>query len=463
MASQSAADPGERRQLLACGLSHKTAPVELREQVAFDPALAAALLAKLREEPGGIEGALVSTCNRVELYVRGPVSARLQERAERLLAQFRPVFLGAHDEGKTFVHEDEEAARHLFRVASGLESAVLGEAQVLGQVKEAHRSALAAETAGAYLDRLFQTAVSTGKRVRAETDLGAGAASIGSAAVELATRIFGRLTDRTVLLLGAGENGLLTARLLAERRVGRILIANRTLEKAARVAEELGGRAVPWEEIPAALALADVVIGSTGAPDPVLDKATIERAASRRSNRPTLFIDIAVPRDIDPAAGRLDSSFLYNIDDLTRVVDQNLAGRAKHIPRAERIVDEELARFRGWEADSEIVPVIQALQRHFEDALVRASERQKRQFTDEEWPRVEVFVRSLIKKILHQPITRLKDPEPNGVPRNLRIEVLRDLFGFGENASTERPHAGAPRVEPGKEEAPEKDSDRHEG
>jgi glutamyl-tRNA reductase len=306
------------------------------------------------------------------------------------------------------------------------------------------RQALAA---GPLLDRCFQSAVGAGKRVRRETDFGAGAVSVSSAAVELASKIFADLSERRALLLGAGANGELTARILADRGIGELWIANRTPERARVLAETLGGVAVGFDRLDEVLEKADIVITSTGSDRPIIDRVRMERVMKRRGSRPIALIDIAVPRDIDPAVARLDHCFLTNIDDLTRIIDQNQANRERHIGHARRVIEDEVDRFGRWFAALALGPVIRGLHDRFDGFLRRAVELEPGRFSDEEWPRVEEFTRSLLRKILHGPTTVLRERGSDGLPDPNRVRAVRELFGLQaeEEPATTRPASGGER------------------
>jgi glutamyl-tRNA reductase len=358
--------------VLLVGISHRTAPVELREQLDFQARGVGAALGELRALPSTREAVVVSTCNRAELYAacEDPASARHD------LLTFISGFHGveaAKVEPHVYGVEDLDAARHLFRVAAGLDSLVVGEPQILGQVKEAHTAATEAHAAGPVLNRLFHSSFAVGKRVRTETGLGSGAVSVSFAAVSLAKKIFGELRGRQVVVVGAGEMGKLTAMHMKAQGVHGITIVSRTMAHAARTAEAIGGAsAAPWDELDTALAASDIVITATGAAAPILTKARLESVMRPQRNRPLFIIDIALPRDVEPAAGELEQVFLYNIDDLQATVRENLARRAGEVARAEAIVAEEVEKFGAWFRSRGAIPTVVALRQRFE--AIRRSE-----------------------------------------------------------------------------------------
>ena len=449
MVDHLSSDEERAPRLAIFGLNHRMVPIEEREQVAIDPEEAAAILDRIRGDadlPGGV---LLSTCNRLEIYTSAPPSPALETTLRDFLGNCRPVVRELAAGGRTYFHRGVNAVRHLFEVAAGLDSAVLGESQILGQVRAAHRQAVEIGAAGPLLDRCFQSAVGAGKRVRRETELGSGAVSVSSAAVELASKIFADLGQRTALLLGAGSNGELTARILVDRGIGELWIGNRTPERARDLAEDLAARAVSFEDLDEVLDRADIVIASTGSERPILDRARMEGVMKRRGSRPIVLIDIAVPRDVDPAVGRLDHCFLTNIDDLTRIMDQNRANRERYVGHARRVVEEEVDRFARWFGALALGPVIRGLHDRFDRCLQRAIEQERGRFSAEEWPRVEEFTRSLLRKILHGPTTALRERGIDGLPDALRVEVVRQLFeletGEGDDAL---PEEAVPRMEP---------------
>jgi glutamyl-tRNA reductase len=427
--------------LLLVGISHKTAPVDLRERVDFQArGVELALRTLAARKPGGSAGeiAVLSTCNRAELYMAcDDVSA-----AKSDLLTFVSAF---HDVDVSTIAphvydvSDLDAARHLFRVAAGLDSLVVGEPQILGQVKEAHSSARQAETAGPLLNRLFHACFAVGKRVRSETNLGSGAVSVSYAAVNLAKKIFGTLDGRNVVVLGAGEMGKLTAQHMKSQGVRQVTIVSRTIAHAAQTAEAIGGAtAARWEDMDAALSASDIVITATGAATPILTKARVESIMRPRRGRPLFIIDIAVPRDVEPAAGEIEQVFLYNIDDLQASVRENLARRASEVARAEGIVDEELDKFATWLRSRGVIPTVVALRQSFES--IRRAEVDRLDFKlsglpaearDEARARVDEITHLLVEKLLLMPTEQLKsvgDPETAA----MYADAITRLFGLDD-------------------------------
>jgi glutamyl-tRNA reductase len=422
--------------LLLIGISHKTAPVELRERVDFQVRGINHALEALATRGSTREAVVLSTCNRAELYVACDDITVARADVVDFVGEFHGVerlVVAPH----VYDVADLEAARHLFRVAAGLDSLVVGEPQILGQVKEAHTMAGEAHTAGPVLNRLFQASFAVGKRVRAETDLGSGAVSVGYAAVSLARKIFGDLAGRSVVVIGAGEMGKLTARHMKSQGVQHVTIVSRTMAHAARTAEAIGGAtAAPWDDMDAALSAADIVITATGAAAPILTKARVEAVMRSRRNRPLFIIDIALPRDVEAAAGEIEQVFLYNIDDLQATVRQNLARRASEVTHAETIVGEELKKFGAWLRARGAVPTIVALRQHCEN--IRRAELARLDYklatlpeADEARARVDEITRLMMEKLLLTPTEQLKsvgDAETVGAYN----EALTRLFGLGE-------------------------------
>ena len=421
--------------LLLVGISHRTAPIEVRERVDFQTrTVAAEALAALAARGSAREAVIVSTCNRAELYVACDEAATTRADLVRFLADFNgiaPADLTPHLYDVT----DLDMARHLFRVAAGLDSLVVGEPQILGQVKDAHTVATDAQTAGPVLNRLFHASFAVGKRVRTETGLGSGAVSVSFAAVSLARKIFGDITGRSVAVIGAGEMGKLTAMHLKSQGVQHVTILSRTMAHAARAAEAIGGAsAAPWDDMDAVLAASDIVVTATGAASPILTKARIEQVMRPRRNRPLFVIDIAMPRDVEPAAGEIEQVFLYNIDDLQATVRENLARRSSEVARAEAIVTEEVDKFGAWFRSRGAIPTVVALRQKFE--AIRRAELDRLDFKLSALPpearaRVDEITHLMVEKLLLMPTEQLKalgDAETVGA----YSEALTRLFGLAE-------------------------------
>jgi glutamyl-tRNA reductase len=403
--------------LVLVGTSHHHAPVELRERVALDHEHASALAAQLGE------AVCLSTCNRTELYVAADNVEAAELRAVEALIELEPKL-----EHALYRLRDQAAALHLFRVAASLDSLVPGEGEILGQVRAAHESG----TPGQLLDRVFRQALHAGRKVRAQTAIGENAASVSSAAAALAEQVFGELDGCTILLIGAGKISEQAARTLMSRRARIAFVANRTLDSGSELAERFGAKAIPLEQIGELLAQADVVVSSTSASGYVLDAQTVER--SRRGRR-LLFIDLAVPRDLDPAIHDLDGCYLYDIDDLEALVSETLAGRCGEAVRAEAIVATEAEKFHEWQASLEVVPAIASLRARAEEireAELRKAEGLLGRLDDGERRAVESITAQIVNKLLHLPTVRMKQAavSADGV---IYAEAVRHLFGLGED------------------------------
>lgn len=415
------------------GASHRTAPIELRERLAFGRAEVPGALATLAGEAGG-EAVLLSTCNRTEVYLSAGDGVDAVGRAEAMLAERLGADVG--EAGRwLYVRRDREAAQHLFRVAAGLDSMVVGEPQIQGQVREAYAAArdVAAgrgPVVGPALNRMFQTALGVGGRVRSETGLGIGAASVPSAAVELAKKIFGSLKGRRALILGAGEMSEVTLECLRGEGVRTAVVANRTWERARELAERWGGTAIRWDEFAEALAHVDIVICSTAAPRPVLTLERFRQALPRGPRRPLCIIDIAIPRDVETAVGDQENVFLYNVDDLQQIVEASLDRRRAELPAAEGIVAQGVEEFWGWYASLAVVPTIRALRDHGE--RVRRGEVERtlgrlRHLSDGDREAVDALTRALLNKLLHAPTARLREAAGNGRGTGV-LDTVRYLF-----------------------------------
>ena len=423
--------------LLRVGISHHTAPVEMRERLDFHGRGLEVAVRALSARQFVREAAVLSTCNRAELYTVCEDLGATRNDLVAFIGEFHGVdstAVGPH----IYALPDLEAARHLFRVAAGLDSLIVGEPQILGQVKEAHTAAAAARATGPLLSRLFHSSFAVGKRVRTETGLGSGAVSVSFAAVALAKKIFGELKGRTVLVIGAGEMGKLTAQHMKSQGVLRMSIMSRTMGHAARTAQAIGGASVtPWENIDVALSAADIVITATGAGAPILTKGRIESVMRTRRNRPLFLIDIAMPRDVEAAAGEIEQVFLYNIDDLQATVRENLARRASEVSRAEAIVGEEVEKFAAWLGSRGAIPTVVALRQRFES--IRRSELERLAFKMSALPpdarsRVDEITRLIVEKLLLTPTEQLKSLT-DAETVSAYSEALSRLFGLGDGGS----------------------------
>ena len=418
--------------IVLVGINHKTAPVELRECIAFSEEETVTAVQTLLRQPDLNEVILFSTCNRVEvLFVTDNKSPAIST-TKGFLADFNKIPLEQF-ENALYVHEGDEAVRHVFRVASSLDSMVVGEPQILGQIKDAYRTATTIKTSGVILNRLLHRTFFVAKRIRTETGIGDRAVSISFAAVELGRKIFGTLEGKSVLLIGAGEMAELAVEHLVRHKVGDIYVANRTFENAVALAKKFEGQALRFEEISECLKFIDIIISSTGANDFVITRDQVKGVLRIRRNRPLFFIDIAVPRDIDPAVNRLSNSYVYDIDDLKDIVDENIEDRQQEAVKAERIVDEAVIKFRQWHSGLDVVPTIIALRKKVA-SIAQAEIRktlQSNKFPDSGVDALNKMANSLINKILHDPTIFLKK---NGMlaDRSVYIDAVRKLFKLDE-------------------------------
>jgi glutamyl-tRNA reductase len=418
--------------ILLIGANHKTAPREVRAALARDADGVQRLLGRIREEDTILEAAVLTTCNRTEIYAVADDGPAARAALLRLVQEQTGVAIEAGrcglDAGTA------EAALHLHEVAAGLDSMMLGEVQIMGQVREAHVAARAAGTLGAVLDRLFGSALHAGKRARAESGIGTGAVSVASAAVALAERVLGDLADRHVLVVGAGETGRLVARHFTERRVHRLVVANRTLARAEAVAAACGGSAIGLADLPAAVLSADVVITATGAPGFVVTESMARAAAMAHPDRSLVLVDIAMPPDVDPAVAEFDNVFHYPIDALQEMVDQNLAKRQREVPHATSIVRGECDRFLAWARSRGAVPVVRELREHFERVRAEEVSRSLRHFSEADVPHIERLTRSLINRLLHVPTARLKAIDTSSEDGATSLEAVRTVFALSGDA-----------------------------
>jgi glutamyl-tRNA reductase len=419
--------------IILLGVNHKTTPVEIREKIALSGGYEEPLAA-LKKIPGLRESYLLSTCNRVELLLVADQAVGVEDRIISFL--FGDRLSG--DESRRFLYllYDQDAVRHLFMVAASLDSMVVGEAQILGQLKEAYRHASGAGCTGPLLNKLLHKSFSVAKRVRTETAIGSSAVSISYAAVQLAKKIFGNLQDKKVLLIGAGEMAELAAEHLVGQGVGTVIVANRTLARAVDLAKRFRGRAVSMEELVGQLEYVDIIISSTGATEIILHKDEVKSVMRARMNRPLFFIDIAVPRDLDPALIEIDNVYLYDIDDLSSVVEINKAERDKEALKASRIVDEESLKFQNWYQGVAVTPTIQALKNKID--MIGRSELDRTlakmpSMGDGDRKNLERMVAAMTAKILYDPVRYLKAESCAGHDNSdLKVTMIRELFNLSD-------------------------------
>jgi glutamyl-tRNA reductase len=413
--------------LLALGINHKTAPVEIRERVAFTPETLPQAFSELTATNGVNEVAILSTCNRTELYcgIEGEDGGMVRDWFSRFhnlsLADVEPYF---------YTHPDRHAVRHILRVASGLDSMVLGEPQILGQMKQAYSTANAAGTVGELLNRLFQHTFSVAKQVRTDTAIGASPVSVAFAAVSLSKQIFNDLSKHTALLIGAGETIELVARHLHESGVGRIIVANRTVERAHNLAQEFGGYAIALSEIPDHLHEADMVISSTASQLPILGKGAVESALKKRKHRPMFMVDIAVPRDIEAQVGQLDDVYLYTVDDLQEIIQEGLRSRQEAAQQAEEIIDTQVTHFMNWLQSLGAVDTIRdyrmSVEAMREQVLQGALAQLRKGYTPEQ--AMQELARQLTNKLMHAPCSNMKQAGYDG--RTELLLAARELFNL---------------------------------
>jgi len=413
--------------LTVLGINHRTAPVELRGQVAFSPEQTAKALGELGALEAVGEAAILSTCNRTELY------CTLPEQKHEVIADWLCRFHCLEKENLAphfYTYLGADAVRHMLRVAAGLDSLILGEPQILGQMKTSYQQAKQAGTIDTLVNRLFQHTFAVAKQVRTDTAIGESPVSVAFAAVSLARQIFGDLDKNTALLIGAGETIELAARHLHERGIGKMIIANRTVERAHELATQFNGYGIALDELPGHLAEADIVISSTGSPSTILDKETVGKALSRRKHRPVFMVDIAVPADIAPEVAEMDNVYLYTVDDLREVVEENLKSRQEAAKQAEEIVDVQVDHFMTWMRSLEAVPSIKAYRDHAQAIGKEEIRKAHQQLAGGKAPEqvIETLTHNLINKLAHDPSVNLRKAAVEG--QTGLLEAVRTLFRF---------------------------------
>lgn len=419
-------------ELLALGASHKTAPLAVRERLALLDGQVDPFLQELIAQPEITEAVAISTCNRTELYVVAADPVEAESAVLAILARragTRPAELLE----AVYAERNCDAARHLFRVASGLESMIIGEAEIQGQVKRAYERALHARTTGPLVNKLFRAALATGKRVRTETTISTGHASVASVAVDAARDAVGPLEERRVAIVGAGETAELTARAFYAQGVSTMFVANRHRDRAIALAARYGGSSGSFDELPAELVRADVVVSSTASPHAIVGAEELAEVMAARAGRPLLLVDLAVPRDIDPACAELEGVTLLDMDALQSAVRANLRVRRAEAARAVDIVEDEIQTFAGWLGALEVMPTLGALRARGDDVvtgLLAENAGRWETLSERDAERVEAFGRAIVKRLLHEPTRRVKELDPEH--RHARLQLLRDLFGLDD-------------------------------
>ncbi|MBI3610974.1 MAG: glutamyl-tRNA reductase [Nitrospirae bacterium] len=444
--------------IIVVGLNHRTAPIEIREKLSISEAQLREALIRLKAYSGINEGLILSTCNRVEICA---VVQQIQTGFQQIKEFFEDHPTGLSSEeliASLYLYSSHDAIRHIFRVASSLDSMVVGEPQILGQLKEAFDLAMRQKATGIILNKVFRKAISVAKRVRTETKIAENAVSISFAAVELAKKIFGHLEGKEAMLVGAGEMAELAVRHLLDNGVKNVMITTRNFDHAIDLAKRFHGMPIRLEEFPRYLAEADILICSTGASHYVITEYHVEKAIQQRKNRPIFLIDISVPRNIDPKVNRIDNVFLYDIDDLQSIVEANLKERQKEALKAEEIVSEELGAMERWFKSLEVVPTITALRAKAEE--IRRSELNKCMsklgaLTPEAREAVEGLVAAVVNKLLHSPLVVLKD-EAHSSNGAMYVEAVRRLFNLDKDLSPRQPHTSEKEndSDPGEETEP---------
>ena len=409
--------------ILVTGINQGTASLKVREGISFSKEQLSTALTQLRERVG--EAVILETCNRTEIYTTAENASKATDQVRSFIAEFHDL-----DAESVYPHLyeyiDTQAVRHLFRVASGLDSMIIGESEILGQVRDALTPATEMKTVDTPLVGLFHAAIRTGRKVREETELGRNSLSISYAGVKLAQKVLGTLRSRCVLLIGAGEAGTLVAKALRTVGVSDLIVANRTRARTEELVRNLGGRAIPFEEIATTLQDVDIVITATDSPQFVIEQDMVSSALTRRSNRPLFFFDLAMPRDVDPRAAAFDEVELFNIDDLSAIAEENLQERKRAAIKAEGVVDGEIAKFMRWWESLDVVPLIRVLRRQAEDARKVELTRALRQMPDlpaEYSNVVEALTKSIVKKLLHPPTASLKRQAGRS-----QLEAIRDIY-----------------------------------
>ncbi|HTK68595.1 MAG TPA: glutamyl-tRNA reductase [Candidatus Eisenbacteria bacterium] len=416
------------------GLNHETSPLEIRDALVLSDEEVGRAIRALRERAGASEALVISTCNRTEVYARGAELPNPPAFVAALLQEIKGLDLIGSGKSYLYTYREPDSIRHLFRVACGLDSQILGEPQITGQVKDSLTLAGKLGGSGPVMERLLDAALRCAKRARTETGIGRGPVSSAYAAVNLATKVLGSLADKKVLLIGAGEMAGLAACHFMEAGVAQFMVANRSKERAEKLGATIAARAISLEAIPVALPGADIVVSATSSNEPVVREAMVRNAMKIRKNRPLLFLDLAVPRDVEPQVSKLPNVFVHDLDALGQLVAQSLAQRRGEVPKVEAIIESEMARFLRWHRSLAVKPTVTAFRTHFEDIAKEELDRHRGRFRPEDHAALEALVHGIVQKLLHRPTTRLSraDDESEGIAR---VDAVRDLFGIGQEDS----------------------------
>ena len=428
--------------LFCVGLNHETSPLAVRDALVLDDEEVGRAIHALRERGGATEALILSTCNRTEVYARGATIADPQGFVAALLREIKGMDLTGKEGQFLYTYREPDSIRHLFRVACGLDSQVLGEPQITGQVKDALSLAVKMGGSGPVIERLLDAALRSAKRARTETLVGRGPVSSAYAGVNLAAKVLGSLADKRVLIVGAGEMASLAARHFHEAGVTQFMVANRSRERAETFAATICARVVTLEALPVVMAGADIVVSATASPVPIVGEAVVRNAMRVRKNRPLLFLDLAVPRDVEPSIAKLPNVFLHDLDALGMLVAQSLAQRHAEIPKVEAIIEEELARFLRWHRSLALKPTVAAFRSHFERVAREELERHQGRFRPEDRAALDQLVHGIVQKLLHRPTTRLTRAGEENADGIARIDAIRDLFGIEGGESAEGAKSG---------------------
>lgn len=415
--------------IVLIGMNHKTAPVELRECIAFSPEEIVTGLDYLKNNTYVNEAFLLSTCNRVEILLTTDDASSAVNEAKSFISNFKKLPPSRFDDA-LYTFQGEAAVQHLFRVAGSLDSMVLGEPQILGQIKQAYQLATNQKSSGVILNRLLHKAFFVAKRIRTETGIGDNAVSVSYAAIELARKIFGDLAGKTVLLIGAGEMAELAVEHLIRHKTAGIIVSNRTFERGMELAKRFKGKAIRFDEIIDAIAFVDIVISSTGSPDYVVSRQQVKNMMRMRRNKPIFFIDIAVPRDIDPEINTLNNAYVYDIDDLKGVISDNVEDRKKEAVKGERIIDEAVIQFKRWQENLDVVPTIISLRKKIEDIAhveLKKTLQSMNHLSPEDFQAFERMINAVINKILHDPTILLKSTGSHW-NKSAYLDLIHKLF-----------------------------------